>query len=63
MSDLTQEEITSFWENKADGETCLNIFNQIVEKLGQINTKIGEVNGLIEDYNTGCSDKCLDGYV
>ena len=63
VSTVSIEDVTAYWEKRDDGANCLDIFNQIVAKIGDINILVGEVNELIESYNTGCSDKCLDGFV
>ena len=63
ITDYDITEITDFWVNKVNGEYCTNLFKSIIEKYNLLDEAIDEINGLVDDYNQNCNDKCLPGYV
>ena len=63
ISDYTVNEITTFWENKENGQYCTDLFNTIITKYNDLVLAAEEIDNKIDEYNTNCHDKCLPGYV
>lgn len=64
--DATSEtEILDFWTNSGStvAAQCLDIFTRIVENLKIIHETIEATDTLIEEYNTICNEKCLNGFI
>ncbi len=63
ISQETIDSVTSYWENRTDGEECLGIFTEIVELIEHLNETTANLTEKITEYNEDCSDDCLDGFI
>ena len=56
------ESVISYWQNRTDGEHCIDLFQQYYTLSSELNVLVEHAEEIIDQYNHDCSDLCFPGY-